>query len=151
MRRYDYTCQRDQEKSLMLKPAWLPCQVVDTVLCACAQTLAYSRLDVPSAWFHQQQHYGSLVLDWLMHLWPDNKLATLHAQLHLHETQLAAGVMLLKQMAALGQQHASRLPADLAQRQLSSFIIETLWSATQAAAQQAAWQIADAATLQQAT
>lgn len=114
------------------------------------QSVARSRLDVPSSWFLQHQHYGNLTMDWLMHLWTDGKLATFHAQLHLHETQLAAGVMLLKQMAAVGQQHASQLPANLAQRELSPFIINTLWSALQAAALQAEWQLPDSDALQQA-
>ena len=60
----------------------------------------------------------------------------MHAQLHLHETQLAAGVMLLKQMAAVGQQYPSHLSASLAQQELSPFILNTLWNSLHTAAQQ---------------
>ena len=114
------------------------------------QSVACFRLEVPSSWFNQHQYYGALVIDWLTHLWPDGKLASLHAQLHLHETQLAAGVTLLKQMAALGQQHPSQLSANLAQRELSPFIVSTLWHGLQAAAQQETLRLPDARALQQA-
>ena len=115
------------------------------------QSVACFRLDVPSSWFSQHQHYGALVIAWLMHLWPDGKLVSLHAQLQLYETQLAAGVMLLKQMAALGQQHPSQLSASLAQQELSPFIVNSLWNSLQAAAHQDNLQLPDARTLQQAT
>ena len=115
------------------------------------QSVARFRLDVPSSWFSQHQHYGALVMGWLMHLWPDGKLASLHAQLQLHETQLAAAVVLLTQMAALGQQHPSQLSASLAQQELSPFIVNTLWNSLQAAAHQDNLQLPDARTLQQAT
>lgn len=112
------------------------------------QSVARFRLDVPSSWFSQHQHYGSLVTGWLEHLWPEGKLASLHAQLHLHETQLAAGVMLLKQMDAVGQQHPSHLSASLAQQELSPFIVNTLWNSLHTAAQQDTLQLPDARTLQ---
>ena len=115
------------------------------------QSVACFRLDVPSSWFSQHQHYGALVIGWLMHLWPDGKLTSLHAQLQLHETQLAAGVMLLKQMATLGQQHPSQLSASLAQQELSPFIVNTLWNSLQAVAHQDSLQISAARTLQQGT
>lgn len=114
------------------------------------QSVARFRLDVPSSWFSQHQHYGALVIGWLMHLWPDGKLASLHAQLQLHETQLAAGVMLLKQMAVLSQQHPSPLSASLVQQQLSPFIVNTVWNSLQAAAHQDTLPLPDATTLQQA-
>ena len=114
------------------------------------QSVARFRLDVPSSWFSQHQHYGALVMGWLMHLWPDAKLASLHAGLQLHETQLAAGVVLLKQMAAVSQQHPSQLSASLAQQELSPFIVNTLWNSLQAAAHQDSLQLPDARTLQQA-
>ena len=114
------------------------------------QSVARFRLDVPSSWFSQHQHYGALVMGWLMHLWPDGKLASLHAQLQLHETQLAAGVMLLKQMATLGQQHPSQLSASLAQQELSPFIVNTLWNSLQAAAHQDNLQRSAARILHQA-
>ena len=116
----------------------------------CLQSVANNRLDVPGSWFSQQLHFGTIVADWLMHLWPDGKLATLHIQLHLHETQLAAGVMLLAQMTGLGQQQTGQLPASLAQRELSSFIVSTLWGGLQDAAQQAHLQMPQAQKLQQA-
>jgi len=100
------------------------------------QNVARSRLDVPGIWFSQQLPYGSMVETWLMQLWPDGKLSTLHVQLHLHETQLAAGVMLLKQMTGSGQQQAGQLPVTLAERELSAFIVTALWKGLQEAAQQ---------------
>ena len=100
------------------------------------QSVARSRLDVPGIWFTQQLPYGSVVENWLMQLWPDGKLSTLHVQLHLHETQLAAGVMLLKQMTRSGQQQAGQLPVTLAERELSAFIANALWTGLQEAAQQ---------------
>lgn len=115
------------------------------------QSVARFRLDVPSSWFSQHQHYGALVTDWLDHLWPDGKLASLHAQLHVHETQLAAGVMLLKQMAVVGQQHPLQLSASLPQQQLSPFIVNTLWNSLHVAAQHDTLQLPDARTLQRAT
>lgn len=71
-----------------------------------------------------------------MQLWPDGKLTTLHAQLHLHQTQLAAGVMLLRQMTGSKQQQAGHLPATLAEREVSAFIVTALWNGLQEAAQQ---------------
>ncbi|KAL0055748.1 hypothetical protein WJX82_004037 [Trebouxia sp. C0006] len=73
-----------------------------------AKSVARSRLDVPGVWFSQQLPYGSMVENWLMQLWPDGNLSILHVQLHLHETQLAAGVMLLKQMTGSDQQQAAQ-------------------------------------------
>lgn len=124
---------------------------LEVMNCGCLQSVARFRLDAPSCWFNQHEHYGALVVDWLMRLWPDGKLASLHAELHVHETQLAAGVMLLKHMATLGQQRPSQLSPNLAQQELSPFIINTLWDGLQAAAQQDTLQLADARTLQQAT
>lgn len=112
------------------------------------QSVARFKLDVPSSWFSQHQHYGALVTGWLEHLWPDGKLASLHAQLHLHETQLAAGVMLLKQMAAVGQQYPSHLSASLAQQELSPFILNTLWNSLHTTAQQDTLELQDARNLQ---
>ncbi|DBB04141.1 TPA: hypothetical protein ACH3X1_013190 [Trebouxia sp. C0004] len=101
-----------------------------------AKSVARSRLDVPGNWFSQQLPYGSMVENWLMQLWPDGKLSTLHVQLHLHETQLAAGVMLLKQMTGSGQQQFGQLPVTLAERELSAFIANALWTGLQEVAQQ---------------
>ncbi len=114
------------------------------------QSVARNRLDVPSIWFSQQQHYGTMVVEWLMNLWPDGKLSTLHVQLHLHETQLAAGVMLLEQMAQTGQQQAGQLPISLAQRELSTFIVMVLWNSLQGAAHQEDLQSDTVKPLQQA-
>ena len=100
------------------------------------QSVARRWLEVPSAWFSQQLPYGTLVETWLMQLWPDGKLTTLHVQLHLHQTQLAAGVMLLRQMTGSNQQQAGHLPATLAEREVSAFIVTALWNGLQEAAQQ---------------
>ena len=113
------------------------------------QSVARRWLDVPSAWFSQQLPYGALVENWLMQLWPDGKLTTLHAQLHLHQTQLAAGVMLLRQMTGSEQQQAGHLPATLAEREVSAFILTALWNGLQEAAEQRELHTDDVKSLQQ--
>ncbi len=94
------------------------------------QSLACDKLNVPVAWFALQQPYGMLVIDWLTGFWPDGNLALLLAHLHFAETQLAAGVMLLQQLVspADGAQQPACLPAMPSQRELSAFIVETLWA-----------------------
>ena len=88
-------------------------------------------------WLAQQQPFGSLVIDWLMGFWTDGSLAAFLAHVHFAETQLAAGVALLKQLVnpAAGARQPVHLPATPNQRQLSAFIVATLWSQLQHASQ----------------
>ena len=101
------------------------------------QSLACEKLGVPVEWFAQQLPVGSLVQDWLMGFWPEGSLASLLAHLHFAETQLAAGVMLLQELEGTGTaQQPLHLPAAPSQRELSRFIMDSLWSSLQQRSQQ---------------
>ncbi len=103
----------------------------------CLQSVACDRLGVPMVWLAQQQPFGLIVIDWLMGFWTDGSLASFLAHVHFAETQLAAGVALLKQLVnpAAGAGQPVHLPATPNQRQLSAFIVATLWSKLQHAIQ----------------
>ena len=90
---------------------------------------------MPFAWLAQRHSFISIVEDWLTALSPDASLATFHVQLSFHESQLAAGVMLLKQLDGLGQQPRLQLPVTLERQEVSSFIIQSLWAGLESALQ----------------
>ena len=90
---------------------------------------------MPFAWLAQRHNSISIVEDWLTALSPDVSLATFHVHMSFHESQLAAGVMLLKQMDGLGQQPRLQLPVTLEEQEVSNFIIQSLWAGLESAVQ----------------